>query len=656
MEALLVAARAVHFAATISLVGVCGFECLVGNPALRRGGVAPVAETALRRRWNALAWASLALALASGAAWLTATAAEMSGQPLAEILSRGTLATVLTQTRFGEDWLLRLGLAVLTSACLLAHRIHPLRWLAFGLAMAMLGGLAWAGHGGATPGGPGELHLAGDILHLLGAGLWLGTLVPLGLMLGQASQPRDAAWVLAARIATRRFSWLAGASVAALFAGGLVNTWFLAGTVPALVGTEYGRLLLIKIGHFVAMLLVASVNLLRLTPRLDAAGATTAGATIKQLQRNALAETALGLGIVAIVGLLGTWPPGLHTEPGWPFPFRVETAALPGWAKIAAALAGAIGCGGAAAAVAAAAAGRYRQVPVLAGGVVFCAMAVWLTLRPAIEPAYPTSFYAAAEPYDASSVVRGAALYAEDCAACHGAGGRGDGPAAASLSIRPADLTQAHLFAHSPGDLFWWIGHGRADGAMPGFADVLSPNQRWDLVNFIRARAAGSLARQAGPEVTTTAAYPVPNFAFEAGGAQNTLRRALDGGPVLLVLFAGPVPVARLQQLAAGRPELAGAGLQVIAVALNGESKPTAEEAAPPLVTGVDSAGRAALALFRAPDDGGETELLLDRDGEVRARWTATGGNPPDAGLLAADAGRVAEFAVAAPNHAGHAH
>ena len=36
----------------------------------------------------------------------------------------------------------------------------------------------------------------------------------------------------------------------------------------------------------------------------------------------------------------------------------------------------------------------------------------------------------------------GKAMFAEYCAACHGSGGRGDGPAAAALKKRPADLTQ----------------------------------------------------------------------------------------------------------------------------------------------------------------------------------------------------------------------
>jgi hypothetical protein len=64
-----------------------------------------------------------------------------------------------------------------------------------------------------------------------------------------------------------------------------------------------------------------------------------------------------------------------------------------------------------------------------------------------------------------------------------------------------------------------------------------------------------------------------------------------------------------------------------------------------------------ALALFRAADDGGETELLLDRGGNIRARWTSaipTGLAAPAA--VIADAERVARIAVTAPSHAGHPH
>jgi copper resistance protein D len=662
MEGLLIAARFFHFVAVIMLTGVFAFERLVAIPAFRQSEAALASAARLRRRLGWLAWANLALALVSGAAWLAAVAAGMSGKPLGTALSQGAMPIVLTRTRFGEDWQLRLALAVALGFCLLVQRRRRWRasrtigWTALLLAAAMLASLAWAGHGASTPGPAGDLHLAADFCHLLAAGLWLGTLPPLVLLLVEGRRTRDADWPPIVATATRRYSALAIASVAILLAAGVVNTWFLAGTVPALVGTAYGRLLLTKIGLFIAMLVVAAVNLFRLTPRLAAGAArNTLSRTIAQLGRNARVETGLGLGVLAIVGVLGTLAPGLHTEPGWPFPVRLDLATLTEGSRILLASLALAACAFVVAAVVAAAAGHYRRMAVLAAGLALCLAIGSIPLRPAIEPAYPTSYYAPTKPYAAASIARGAAVYAENCAPCHGATGHGDGPAAAGLPIRPPDLTAPHLFAHSPGDLFWWVSHGRDDGVMPGFTGVLSANQRWDVINFIRARAAAVLAREIGPEVTTSTAPQVPDFAFEAAGVQHTLGQTLEAGQALLVLFTPPAPLARLQQLAAESPQLGAAGLRLIAVGLGRSPEEPPHGAPPPFVVGASSDVIDALALFRAPDDGGETELLLDRAGNVRARWTASmpGGPAPPAALIA-DAGRVARMNVASPSHSGH--
>lgn len=659
MDALLVAARVVHFAAAISLAGAFACECLVAAPALRAAGADGRLADRVRRRLRRLASASLALAVLSSAAWLLAVTADMSGKPLGAALSQGTLGVVLTGTRFGGDWLLRLAGAALLGILLAVRRRQRradavLAWAALAVAAAMLASLAWAGHGAATAGSAGELHLAADLLHLVAAGTWLGTLPPFALLLAETA--RDAHGAAVARAASRRYSILAIASVAALLGGGLVNTWFLAGTVPALIGTQYGRLLLAKIALFALMLVVAAINLRRLTPRLAASDGGGAPRAAGHMRRNAYIEAGLGLAVLAIVGVLGTLPPGLHEEPGWPLPFRLALSELARWQQAMLALAAASFCASGVAVVSTAAAGTYRRTAAAVLVLVFCGAAMGLSLAPAIEPAYPTSFYAPAEPYAAPSVARGAALYDANCVACHGTSGHGDGPAAAGLPVRPADLTEPHLFAHNPGDLFWWISRGRANGAMPGFAAVLAPDQRWDVINFIRARAAGDLTRQVGGAIAEAAAYPVPDFAFERGGAQNTLRRTLLQGPVLLLLYSTPVPVERLHELAEAQQRFSAAGLEVLAVDLGKPpGRPRRDDELMPLVVGVSEDASAALRLFRSKDDGGETELMLDKNGDVRARWTARGPQGlPNADTLIADAADAARFAIAAPSHAGH--
>jgi putative copper export protein/mono/diheme cytochrome c family protein len=651
MDALLIASRTAHFAAAISLSGTFVFDRFIAASAFRKAGadMAP-----LHRHLRLLAWTGLALLVVSGAGWLAAIATDMSGKPLAAVLSGDTLRVVLTNTRFGEDWLLRLGAAAVLGGLLAAPAAVPrriaavFRWLELVLGLFLLASLAWAGHGAATAGAAGELHLAGDILHLLGAGAWLGILPPFVLLLTQARRGGATPPQLVLPI-TRRLSCVAMASVAVLLVGGVVNTWFLAGTVPALVGTQYGRLLLAKIALFVAMLVIAALNLLRLLPWLAVGPMPrTAG----QLGRNALVEAALGLGVLVIVGVIGILPPGLHTEPGWPFPYRLDVAELTGGAALAATVTFALAAFAAIGVVAASAAARYRIAAGLTAGVVACTIAGALSLGPAVEQAYPTSFYAPAEPYAAASVMRGAAIYAQNCAACHGATGDGNGPAAAGLPIRPANLTEPHLFAHKPGDLFWWVGHGKG-GEMPGFAQVLTPARRWDVINFVLARAAGDQVQQLGSHVSSAAGYPVPDFAFERNGRQDTLRRALGGGPVLLVLCSRDWPQARLRRLMAARARLAAGGLQVVTVSLDEPEGRAADDLCHSNLVWADV--RATLSLFRSPDDGGETELMLDRNGDVRARWTARQpSGPPDSGTLIAEAARAARFAVTAPSHAGH--
>jgi hypothetical protein len=46
------------------------------------------------------------------------------------------------------------------------------------------------------------------------------------------------------------------------------------------------------------------------------------------------------------------------------------------------------------------------------------------------------------------------------------------------LQVAPADLTAEHIFAHSDGDLFWWISQGISAGGMPGFAEKVDERGR----------------------------------------------------------------------------------------------------------------------------------------------------------------------------------
>jgi len=97
-------------------------------------------------------------------------------------------------------------------------------------------------------------------------------------------------------------------------------------------------------------------------------------------------------------------------------------------------------------------------------------------------------------PFTAEGVSRGEAVYKKlGCAACHGAGGRGDGKSAPKLKydsgkpVRPADFSRQADFkcGQRPGDVYRTLVNGMDGSPMPSFADETTLEQRWDLVQFI---------------------------------------------------------------------------------------------------------------------------------------------------------------------------
>jgi mono/diheme cytochrome c family protein len=94
-------------------------------------------------------------------------------------------------------------------------------------------------------------------------------------------------------------------------------------------------------------------------------------------------------------------------------------------------------------------------------------------------------------PRSAESIARGKRIFQQNCVACHGPGGRGDGVAAASLPQRPKDLSRL-----APPPIFpdGVVAYRIANGVklMPAWKTVLSENEIWDLINFIRSLSAST--------------------------------------------------------------------------------------------------------------------------------------------------------------------
>ncbi|NPA46881.1 MAG: c-type cytochrome [Chlorobi bacterium] len=86
---------------------------------------------------------------------------------------------------------------------------------------------------------------------------------------------------------------------------------------------------------------------------------------------------------------------------------------------------------------------------------------------------------------DEASVKKGEKIYRSLCAACHGATGKGDVPSMQSLNPKPTDLTSEAVQKQSDGAIFWKISEGR--GMMASYKNMLTEEERWSLVNYIRS-------------------------------------------------------------------------------------------------------------------------------------------------------------------------
>ena len=64
-----------------------------------------------------------------------------------------------------------------------------------------------------------------------------------------------------------------------------------------------------------------------------------------------------------------------------------------------------------------------------------------------------------------------------------------------NLRPQPADFL-VHVPYHNDSTIFGWISNGVGSTGMPAFADQLSEQERWDLVNFLRKNFGDELVNQ----------------------------------------------------------------------------------------------------------------------------------------------------------------
>jgi putative copper resistance protein D len=306
----LVLTRAVHFAASALVAGTLTFRSLVAEPA---PGLSIDGYSSVQSRLMTLMWAALAVAVVTGLAWLALATMSMAGLALGETLRSGAILSVIYETQFGQVSEIRAALVVVLAICLWLNRFVLSRWLALAAGLALVATIAWTGHAGATLGDLGYLHLAADVLHLCAASAWTGGLLGLAILFAVGRHVASSEWQTLQLDCIRRFSLLGIVSVAMLMGSGAVNAWILVGSVDALLATDYGQLLLLKLGAFALMVGFAVINRFVLTPQLVVgAKPGAAAAALPALRRNTWIEIALALAIFVIVAALGTMHPAIH--------------------------------------------------------------------------------------------------------------------------------------------------------------------------------------------------------------------------------------------------------------------------------------------------------------------------------------------------------
>lgn len=637
-------ARFVHLASSTLLVGCCTTLLLAGR-----------SDRPTARAWEARVarWSrgAVLLAMAAGLAMLAHQTALLESRAGAA-LEPAALARVLLETQAGIVWLVRHGILLLLAVLLwvpldVERRLdwQLARAEAALLATAALGIFAAAGHAaGVEPDAPSAV--LADLAHLVGTGLWAGGLLPLAALLRSAAVETGADARPHAVLAARRFSRLAAAIVVLLAATGALNAAAQVGSVAGLIGTPHGQLLLGKLALLVPVLGLGWLNRRRLLPALGGDGATVGRPAMGRLSLAVGAEAGLLLLVIALGAAMGGTPPAAHGQPDWPFALRLSAANLIHTPEIAprvfvgsqVAVVGAVGV------LAALALRRALRLSLLAGAGVLLAAGLAIAVPPLAIDAYPTTFHRPAVPYQAASIAAGAATFQEHCAPCHGPGGAGDGPAARAMWPRPPDLRAPHVAAHTAGDLYWWISFGL--GRMPPFVDRLSDEQRWSLVNFIRALGAAASARSLGAVEPDRPRIVAPDFTFAVGAIPaRSLKEYRGRRAVLLVLYTLPQSRPRLDLLAERQLELVTQGLEVIAAPLDADPDAIRRLGSSQIFYAVVTDGaREIVDTYRLYAPGvAHAEFLVDRRGYLRgvARGTPVDLGPLRAQLAALDAEKV---------------
>jgi copper transport protein len=277
------------------------------------GGVAALfypLRSADRRVHNRL-YALLAICGGALAVWsllgLAFQGAKATGNGLDYALTWDNVSAV-AGTRYGKVELIRAGLAlgILVAALVLRRAGERAREATAAAAVLFATGLVltptFAGHASTT----GPLASVSDIAHVMAAAAWVGGLAFIMVALWLALEER---WPLATRCVPR-FSTMALGSVAVLLVAGTVNGYLQVETWRGLWETNYGLLLLAKVGLIIPLLALGAYNNRYSVPRLRA-GIAQRGERRRFVQAAGV-ELAIMAAIVGVTAFLVDANPAKH--------------------------------------------------------------------------------------------------------------------------------------------------------------------------------------------------------------------------------------------------------------------------------------------------------------------------------------------------------
>ncbi|NTX78266.1 copper homeostasis membrane protein CopD [Serratia proteamaculans] len=290
LATLFVLCRFVHFAAVMLMFGSSLFTALLSPQRL-----SPYLTRDVRPLLVSCTW----LAGLSAVALLAIQAGQM-GDGWADTWRLEVWWAVLGTT-FGEVWRWHLGISLLALLSLLLAEPRRTQLLAL-LSTLLLVSMAFIGHAAMHEGALGVAHRFNHALHLLAAGYWFGSLLPLLVCLRYLAQPQSRSDAVTTLIRFSRWGHLA---VALVLLTGVINSLIILGSWPLDVDSPYQRLLLFKTALVALMVMVALANRYAIVPAMS---------SMPQLAQRGLVlacwiEVGLGAGVLLLVSLFATYAP-----------------------------------------------------------------------------------------------------------------------------------------------------------------------------------------------------------------------------------------------------------------------------------------------------------------------------------------------------------